>query len=146
MMSSLRVLVDTSVVLRYYAQEDARHSEAVARLYWLRTQGYILCVAPQVLYEAWVVLTRPKAQNGLGKTADEAYALIRQIADDFTLLPDTEDLWRRWAEVCRQHAVLGRQAHDARFVAWMESHGISRLCTFNPDDFGRYPQVECVPK
>jgi len=68
MMSSLRVLVDTSVVLRYYAQEDARHSEAVARLYWLRTQGYILCVAPQVLYEAWVVLI-PIAQPKFTKTS-----------------------------------------------------------------------------
>jgi len=144
-MSSQRVLVDTSVVLRYYLKDDARHSEAVSYLYWLRAQGYLLCVAPQVLYEAWVVLTRSKAQNGFGKTADEAYALVQQIASDFTLLSDAEDLWQRWAEACRQYAVVGRQAHDARLVAWMGSYGICYLCTFNPDDFRRYPQVQYLP-
>jgi len=116
-MSRQRVLVDTSVVLRYYMKDDARHSEAVGRLYWLHTQNYILCVAPQVLYEVWVVLTRPKAQNGFGKTADEAYAIVQQIASDFMLLPDSEDLWQRWAEICRRYSVMGREAHDARFVA-----------------------------
>jgi predicted nucleic acid-binding protein len=93
MMSSQRVLIDTSVVLRYYAKDDTRHSEAVGYLYWLRTQKYILCIAPQVLYEVWVVLTRPKVQNGFGKTAAEAYAIVQQIASDFKLLPDPEDLW-----------------------------------------------------
>jgi predicted nucleic acid-binding protein len=144
-MSSQRVLVDTSVVLRYYLKDDMRHSEAVGYLYWLRVQGYLLCIAPQVLYEAWVVFTRPKAQNGVGLTAEDAHALVQQIASDFTLLPDPEDLWRRWAEVCRQRSVIGRQAHDARFVAWMESYGIRYLCTFNPDDFRRFPQVQFLP-
>jgi predicted nucleic acid-binding protein len=145
MMSSQRVLIDTSVVLRYYAKDDTRHSEAAGYLYWLLTQKYILCIAPQVLYEVWVVLTRPKVQNGFGKTADEAYAIVQQIASDFTLLPDPKDLWQRWAEVCRQYSVMGREAHDARLVAWMDCHGIRHLCTFNPNDFGRYTHVQCVP-
>ncbi len=144
-MSEQKALVDTSVILRYYARDDPLHIQAVASLQWLEQQGYILCVAPQVLYEMWVVMTRPKARNGFGMTAEEAYELLQQVAADFLLLPDQQDLWLRWMEVCRQYSVLGREAHDARLVAWMASYEIKHLCTFNPADFNRYPEVKCVP-
>jgi hypothetical protein len=37
--------------------------------------------------------------------------------------------------------VSGKKAHDARLVAAMLAHGLSRLLTFNVSDFARYPGI-----
>ncbi|MCL6532780.1 MAG: PIN domain-containing protein [Armatimonadetes bacterium] len=88
-----KVLVDTSVILRFYARDDPLHTKALAALHWLEEQGYIPCIAPQVLYEMWVVLTRPVAQNGFGMRAEDAYQHLQQAVSDFQLLPDPPTLW-----------------------------------------------------
>jgi hypothetical protein len=39
---------------------------------------------------------------------------------------------------------LGKNAHDARFVAAMMAHGLTHLLTFNPQDFRRYSGITVV--
>lgn len=36
------------------------------------------------------------------------------------------------------------KVHDARLVATMRTHGVSRLLTFDLDDFARYAEIEVV--
>ena len=50
----------------------------------------------------------------------------------------------RWERVVIEHRVLGRQAHDARLVALMLSHGVSHILTLNTADFARYPEITAV--
>ncbi len=40
-----------------------------------------------------------------------------------------------------QYQVSGKNAHDARLVAAMMVHGISRILTFNVGDFMRYAGI-----
>jgi len=38
----------------------------------------------------------------------------------------------------------GVQAHDARLVAAMNVYGVSRILTFNAQDFTRYQDMEVI--
>ncbi len=42
------------------------------------------------------------------------------------------------------YRVSGKNAHDARLVAVMKPHGITRILTFNAADFARYPAVTAM--
>ncbi|MEN3001301.1 MAG: type II toxin-antitoxin system VapC family toxin [Armatimonadota bacterium] len=130
-----RILLDTNILRAYMNQDDSEHQAVVKRILALRAANYELCIAPQCLYELWVVLTRPVEQNGLGRSPEEADEACNQLRQDFTLLPDPADLVDEWQRLCRTYSVHGRRAHDVRLVAWMVRHQINEILTMNPDDF-----------
>jgi predicted nucleic acid-binding protein len=110
----------------------------------LRLQGEELCVVPQNLYEFWAVCTRPAAQNGLGLAVAAARGEMTRLMGLFVLREDTPAIFREWERLVVAHQVSGKNAHDARLVAAMAVHGISRLLTFNAGDFQRYPGIVVV--
>ena len=95
----------------------------------------------QNLYELWVTLTRPVAVNGLGKTVPEATALLTGLATAFTVHDDTPDVRTNWLQLVTTHAVSGKNAHGARLVSAMLTHGLTHLLTFNEVDFRRFTAV-----
>jgi predicted nucleic acid-binding protein len=139
-----RYLVDTNVLLRMADPSAAYHTVAYLAVSMLFGAGHDLSVTAQVLIEFWAVATRPTSSNGLGwdsrRTADQVARLMAQ----FPLLPDTEVIFPRWRALVAAHAVAGKQAHDARLAAVMETHGVTHLLTFNTGDFQRYPGVTAV--
>jgi predicted nucleic acid-binding protein len=84
------------------------------------------------------VATRPVANNGLGLAVERTQRLVERAESFFTLLLDTQLIYREWLRLVGTHAVSGVNAHDARLVAAMKIHGVSHLLTFNTDDFKRY--------
>jgi predicted nucleic acid-binding protein len=40
--------------------------------------------------------------------------------------------------------VSGKKSHDARLVAVMNTQNITRVLTFNTDDFARYPGITAI--
>jgi predicted nucleic acid-binding protein len=56
----------------------------------------------------------------------------------FTLLPDEPAIHAVWKQLVTAHGVIGSQVYDARLVAAMRVHGISRILTFNVADFAPY--------
>jgi predicted nucleic acid-binding protein len=96
---------------------------------------------PQNLYEFWVVCTRPVAQNGLGLSPAEPQAELTRLKALFVLLDETPAVYPQWEQLVARHQVSGKNAHDARLVAVLMVHGLSRLLTFNVSDFARYPGV-----
>jgi predicted nucleic acid-binding protein len=107
----------------------------------LAKQGWDTCSCAQVLIEFWVVATRPIEVNGLGLSIADVAANLADISTAFTCLPEPSDIAVGWQELAVKHKVLGKQAHDARLVALMLSHGISQLLTLNTSDFARYPEI-----
>ncbi len=71
------ILVDTSIVLRL-AQPDHPHRQAAwDAIVMLRVRdGEQFAIAPQNLYEMYVVCTRPPSANGLGMTPEEGRSEI----------------------------------------------------------------------
>ncbi|NOZ40567.1 MAG: PIN domain-containing protein [Planctomycetes bacterium] len=66
-------MLDTNILIRLVnGEEDPLFRPAQNALKLLRRENHLLTLVPQVLYEFWVVATRPLANNGLGMTTQEA--------------------------------------------------------------------------
>lgn len=94
-----------------------------------------MIVAPQCVYEFWVVATRPVVNNGLGKSPAEANELLEQILNTFQQYDDPPGIVDQWRRLCVAYQIVGKRAHDARLVAYMRRHGIAELLTLNSEDF-----------
>jgi predicted nucleic acid-binding protein len=142
----MSVLLDTNILARLAQSTSPQHATARSAVDWLQKGGERICIVPQVLYEFWVICTRPigSPHNGLGLTIDQVKAEVSRAQTLFAFLPDTSDVYTEWERLVVQHAVKGRNAHDARLVASMNVHGISRLLTFNGLDFSRYAEIRII--
>jgi predicted nucleic acid-binding protein len=97
---------------------------------------------PQILFEFWVVATRPIGSNGLGLSVESVKRKAEKAESFFTLRLDMQPIYREWLRLVEVYRVSGVNAHDARIVAAMKVHGITRLVTFNVSDFTRYDATE----
>jgi predicted nucleic acid-binding protein len=137
----MRILLDTNVVLRLGDRGRPMHPEARAAVDWLDANGHECVIVPQVLYEYWVVATRPTEQNGLGMNVADAKAAMLQWMTVFRLLLDERGIFAYWRDLVATNEVKGKNAHDARLVAAMQRHGVTELLTFNKGDFARFSTI-----
>lgn len=56
----------------------------------------------------------------------------------FRVLPEPPEIVPLWAALVEKSRVTGFRAHDARYVAMMQAHGINRLMTYNVKHFAAY--------
>ena len=141
----MNVLLDTNILARMAQPGTPPYQVAVDAVNALQLRGDVLCLVPQVLYEFWVVATRPVAAIGLGLTAAQADAEVTRVLGLVPLFfPDTAGIFPEWRKLVVSHRVLGRSAHDARLVAAMAVHGLTRLLTFNTADFARFPGITAI--
>ncbi len=84
----MKILLDTNIIARLVDIAHPMHPIADAAIALLRTQGDELCLVPQVFYEIWVVGTRPKNANGLGKTVAEMIAFFNGLKAFYSFIPD----------------------------------------------------------
>jgi predicted nucleic acid-binding protein len=137
----MNVLLDTNILGRMAEPGHVQHQIAVDAVTALVNRGDVPCLVPQVLYELWVVATRPVAANGLGCSASQADAELTRLVGLYPLFPDSPAIFPEWRRLVAVLNVLGKNAHDARLVAAMASHGIPQILTFNVADFARYPAI-----
>lgn len=136
------VLLDTNILTRCAQPAHPHHPLAHAAIAALVTAGHRLCLVPQVLYEYFVVCTRPQQQNGgLGMSNADGVAEVKRLQSLFALLPDPPDLYPVWLRLIQQHAVVGKRAHDTRLVAAMTAAQIPAILTFNASDFRPFPGI-----
>lgn len=132
------MLLDTNVLLRYAAPTHTQHEVTYATIQSLFDRDQELYVSSQNLIEFWNVATRPSKQNGFGLSSVEALRQLQDIEKSFTPLPDHPDVFGEWRRLVVEKGVKGVKVHDARLVAVMKVYGISRILTFNINDFQRY--------
>jgi predicted nucleic acid-binding protein len=137
----MKYLLDAKVVLRIVEIGHAMHAAALGGTSSLLKQGHELYLVPQVLYEFWVVCTRPTVDNGLGFSTIRAAVELGKVLAQFPLLDDTADVFPAWRQLVTSFNVAGKGAHDARLVAAMNVHGLTHILTFNFADFQRYPTI-----
>ena len=140
----MRILTDTNLLLRSVDDGHAQQAVAAAAIEQCPTMGHELLIVPQVLYEFWVVATRPTSQNGLGLTTEEAYSETRELRKALTLLRDERKIFDHWIDLVKRYDVKGKNAHDARLVAAMERHDVTHILTFNVKDFERYQGILAI--
>lgn len=137
----MRILIDTNVLVRWAQADNPLHDTCRKAVTRLAEQGWDSCTCAQVLIEFWAVGTRPIEVNGLGLSVDTITANLADMDTAFVCLPEPPDIAEQWQTMATKYRVLGKQAHDARLVALMLSHGITQLLTLNPRDFARYPEI-----
>jgi predicted nucleic acid-binding protein len=140
----MNYLLDTNILTRLAEPGHAMHQTALDAVKLLARQGHKLHIVPQNLYEFWVVCTRPTDVNGLGKTAAEAAVELANLKVLFLWLDETPAICGVWEQLVVSTPVLGKNGHDARFVAAMLIYGLTRLLTFNTQDFRQYPGITAV--
>jgi predicted nucleic acid-binding protein len=137
----MTVLFDTNIFTRAAQPGHPLHQQAIQAGDILKSRGETLAIVPQVLYEFWVVATRPAGENGLGLATAEARSELARIKRLFSLLSETPAILPLWEELVAAHDVKGKSAYDARIVASMKVHNVSHVLTFNGPDFARFPAI-----
>jgi predicted nucleic acid-binding protein len=137
----MNVLVDTNLLTRLAQPAHPRYQIAVDALKELRRRGDRVCIVPQIVYEFYVVCTRPKGENGLDLSPAEGAIEIRRLQQMYVLFPEDPEVFTEWTRLVGAHRVSGRPAHDSRLVAAMNVHGIEAILTFNRRDFARYADI-----
>lgn len=132
------ILLDTNVLV-YAANPASRHFDPAERA--IRAFATEAVLAPQCLFELWATATRPEP-SGLGFTVQQTASLIRELRSSLRLLPEPPGLLDLWLDLVTAYDISGKRAHDARLVAFMRGHGLTRLATFNVGDFRPYPGLE----
>lgn len=137
----MRVLVDTSVLVRLREQDNPLRLICEQSIRQLCNQQHEICICPQVLIEFWSVATRPVEMNGLGISPEQAYEDCERFLRMAIFLPEPQGIFEHWLQIVRQYAVRGKQVHDARLLAFAQAYGITHILTLNPQDFVRYAQI-----
>lgn len=137
----MNVLLDTNILLRLADTGNPHHLDALSAVKKLDAMGIVCTIVPQVLYEYWVVVTRPSENNGLGLSTEIAEAGVAKWISTFQFLRDERGVYGHWLKLVGTHDVKGKNAHDARLVAAMQRHGINDLLTFNQSDFARFTGI-----
>lgn len=140
----MRILLDANLLVHLANPVDPQRQRSIDAISALAFNGHKTVLTPQVLYEFWVVATRPVDANGLGMTADEADADLTEFASRFEVLSEADGTFATWRELVTRYAVLGKKAHDARLVAAMLRHGVTHLLTFNEQDFARFAEITAI--
>lgn len=137
-------LVDTNILTGITDRHGARHSVCKRALETFRRRGEALYIGAQNASEFWAVATRPEAANGLGLLPAQAEAELWDLEKTVTWLEEPPELGVRWRELVNRYEVRGKQAHDARLVAFMLCHGLDQILTLNTDDFARYTEITAL--
>jgi predicted nucleic acid-binding protein len=133
------ILLDSNILVRQARTADPLFATVDTAINTLHTSGEVLCMVPQNIYDVGAAATRPIAANGLGLSIAECQTHVARIKRMFRFLPDQPTLFAEWEALVGTHACHGRVSYDARLVAAMRTHGITRLLTFNGPDFARFP-------
>lgn len=139
----MAILLDTNIILRLMQPLAPEAAIAERALIGLRREGEILCLVSQNLFEFWAVATRPTTANGLGLTIEQASREMTEIKQLFIPLPEMP-LQSEWESLVLAFRTSGKSSHDARLVAAMNVHGLSRILTFNTADFLRYDKLTVI--
>ena len=75
----MNVLLDTNILTRTALPGTAACALVDDATNALLRRGDVPCLVPQVLYELWVVATRPTSANGLGFTPNQAAAEVARV-------------------------------------------------------------------
>jgi predicted nucleic acid-binding protein len=138
----MRILVDSNLITRLAQPAHHHHQAARTAVETVLARNDDPCIIPQILYEFWVVATRPVSENGgLGMSGTQAQHEIDNVQKTFTFLRGERGIFDEWYRLVIQYDVQGKPAHDARLVAAMLRRGITHILTFNARDFRRYSGI-----
>lgn len=137
----MKVLLDTSILLRHTNKGDSLHQLTEQALLKLKLADHQLYICGQNLIEFRSVVTRPVSSNGLGLSSAEAESRSHIYEQSFLWLPDVPDIFPAWKSIVAQLGIIGKQVHDARLVAYCRVHHVEAIFTYNINHFRRMATI-----
>lgn len=123
------IQADSNILLRISEPDLRNHQKAVNAVKTLLAKGDRVCLIPQNLIEYWNIATRPVDKNGFGWLPAKTDVEISRLESILTVLPDSQAIYRQWRKLVFGNFDLGKQVHDARIVAAINVHQITKLFT-----------------
>jgi predicted nucleic acid-binding protein len=132
------IFIDTNILVYATDNESPFHAKSLDILKRLATDGIDFAISPQIVREYLVVFTRGLPPDDPARSA--ALYNVGKYTEAFTLLDENSETVAQLQTIVQNHAVGGKQVHDANIVAVMQVHGVKWLLTHNRDDFQKYNQ------
>lgn len=133
------VLLDTNILV-YAMNAEAEFHTASLEIRDKALDGeFAACLAPQVLYEYFSIVTRANMVAS-PLTVAEALSDVETLAEAFPLIFPPVDHVQRTVALMRQAGLSRRHIFDVGLVATMLANGVTRIYTFD-DDYHRIPGI-----
>jgi predicted nucleic acid-binding protein len=133
-------------VLAYALNVDApQHAASLALLEAGSDPSVTLYVTSQILCELYSVITNPRRVAVASSSAEALGAIADILAlPGMQVLPAPARVVAGWMSLLKRHPVTGGNVFDLQIVATMLANGISRIYTFNSDDFNVFSELVVV--
>ena len=138
-------MTDTNILVHSTVGSSPWHKETRNWLSILINDDVELCISTQVIREYLVILTRGDIFERKF-TPKEALNALKTILPDFIIFNETEETLIHLYKLINRYGVKGKVIHDANIVATMLTHGITRLITYNTEDFRRFGEIKLETK
>ena len=143
MTTSEAALLDTNVLV-YAADETSTFHQAAKLLRDKGLEGEIpLCICPQVLKEFFAIVTDPRRVKN-PRSREEASAEVGKYlrSTNIRMLYSGPEAMAAMMGLLERYDVTRQDIFDLQLVATMLSNGVSRLFTFNEEDFSKFGEIE----
>jgi predicted nucleic acid-binding protein len=102
-------------------------------------------VLPQNIAEFYAAVTNPKRVS-VPKPPTDALAAIDEFLalPGLTLLPVASDVVDRLLALLCRRPVTGLKVYDLHLIVAMLGNGITRICTFNVQDFQPFDELQVI--
>jgi len=138
-------LLDTNVLV-YAADETSPFHHAAKAVREKGMRGEVsLCICAQVLNEFFATVTNPQRVNN-PRTQDEARLEVEKYFSSKNILKiyPGPDIIERILDLLKKYQVTRQEIFDLQLVATMLSNNVTRLYTYNRDDFAKFKEVQVL--
>ncbi len=145
MITSETGLLDTNVLV-YAADEASPFHQATSTLREKGLKGEIsVCLCPQALNEFFAIVTDPRR---VGNPISQKDALLEMekyfYSKNILKIHPGPEIIERTLDLLAQHEITKQEIFDLQLVATMLSNNVTRLYTYNRDDFVKFKEIEVL--
>lgn len=138
--SSETALLDTNVLVYAYDTASPHHARCRAlRDRAVRGEADV-CLAPQVLFEFFAVVTNP-SRVASPVAAQVALSEMEKLSKDFAFVTPPSDVHERVVALLRQTGFGSRHVYDVVMAATLLANGLTNIYTYDAERFSKIPGV-----
>jgi predicted nucleic acid-binding protein len=145
MITSETGLLDTNVLVYAADKKSPFHESAFALRERGLTREIPVCICPQVLNEFFAIVTDPKRVIN-PRTQKEALLEVEKYfrSENIPTIHSRPDTFERTLDLLRKYEVTRQEILDVQLVATMLTNKVTRIYTYNRDDFIRFKEIEVL--
>ncbi|MBI2552481.1 PIN domain-containing protein [Candidatus Uhrbacteria bacterium] len=136
-------LLDTNILVYAYNADSEYHTTCRALLDRATKGELNACLAPQILFEFFAVVTNP-ARVAKPITPTEALDEMTKLADSLSLITPPMNVHDNVINLMRQLGFGSKHIYDVVLAATMLSNGVARLYTYDVERFQKIPGIRVL--